>query len=94
MPPVHRLRDICTGHGCYPPRPNRSASANVIVNSRGWHRKGDSWKVHCCGGCHSSVTCRGSSTVFVNSRQAVRIGDPVCCGSATATGSQNVFCGG
>jgi uncharacterized Zn-binding protein involved in type VI secretion len=97
MPAVHRLRDICSGHACYPPRPNRSASSNVKVNSRGWHRKGDGWQRHCCCSkcrCHTSVTAEGSSSVFVNSRPAVRIGDPVKCGSAAATGSTNVYCGG
>jgi len=95
MPAVHRLRDICTGHGCFPPRPNISASSNVIVNSRGWHRRNDGWKKHCCGkSCHASTTAQGSTSVFVNSRQAVRIGDPVKCGSAAGTGSPNVFCGG
>lgn len=95
LPSVHRLRDICTGHACYPPRKNRSASGNVIVNSRGWHRKGDGWQAHCCCcSCHSSVTAEGSSSVFVNSRAASRIGDPIRCGSAAATGSTNVYCGG
>ena len=41
---VARLRDICAGHSCYPPRANCEASSNVIVNGRGWHRQGDGWE--------------------------------------------------
>ncbi len=95
MPAVHRHTDICTGHGCFPPRNNIQASNNVIVNSLGWHRKGDGWATHCCGpACHSSKTAEGSSSVFINSKPAARIGDPVHCGSACAVGSKNVYCGG
>lgn len=95
MPAVHRHRDICTGHGCFPPRNNTEASSNVFVNDRGWQRKGDAWESHCCGSsCHGGSTSKGSSMVFVNSKDAIRIGDPVSCGSACSTGSPNVFCGG
>lgn len=95
MPAAHRLGDICSGHGCFPPRSNRSASANVFVNSKGWHRRGDAWQGHQCGDdTHDSYTDGGSSLVYINSRAAVRIGDPVKCGSCAAIGSPNVFCGG
>jgi len=47
MPAVVRLGDICTGHGCWPPRQNIEASPNVFVNGRGVHRLGDAWAVHC-----------------------------------------------
>ncbi len=100
MPPAARLGDICTGHECFPPRANVEASENVFVNGKGWHRQGDAWETHCCThpevphGCHSSVLASGSSTVFVNNKQAGRIGDPVACGGVDATGSENVICGG
>lgn len=48
--PVARLADLCTGHGCYPPRPNIEGSPNVFVNSRPHHRLGDGWSVHCVPG--------------------------------------------
>lgn len=84
--PVARLADYCTGHYCFPPRPNIRGSSNVFVNSRPHHRVGDAWMVHCCHHhCHSSVTCTGSSSVFVNSKPAARVGDRVCCGSAIMT---------
>lgn len=94
MPAAHRLGDVCTGHGCWPSRPNVQASGDVFVNGVGWHRVGDAWAVHCCGpSCHGGVLAAGSSTVFVNGLSAARIGDPVSCGSACATGSSNVFAG-
>ena len=94
MPSVHRLGDSCTGHGCFPPRSNVSASSDVFVNSIGVHRQGDGWGVHCCGiPCHASSLASGSSTVFVNGKAMARVGDPVACGSSCATGSGNVFAG-
>lgn len=95
MPAVTRLGDTCTGHGCFPPRANDSASGDVFVNGIGAHREGDHWVTHCCGiPCHDSSLAAGSSTVFVNGKQLCRIGDPVACGSASAVGSENVFAGG
>lgn len=92
MPPVARLGDICTGHGCFPPRPNISGSPNVFANMIPVHRQGDAWAVHCCPPpCHAGVLARGAPTVFANNRQVGRIGDPVSCGSLVATGSPNVF---
>ena len=95
MPQAARHRDLDTGHGCWPPRPNAVASPDVYTNSRGQHRQTDDWEVHCCGpACHGSVTTQGSSTVFVNGLPAARIGDQVACGSVIMTGSTNVFIGG
>lgn len=91
MPSVTRLGDVCSGHGPCPPRVNISASPNVFVNKIGAHRQGDGWSVHCK---HGSILATGSGTVYVNGRQLGRIGDPVACGSVSATGSQNVFAGG
>lgn len=92
MPAVTRLGDICTGHGCFPPRPSSSASSNVFINSIAVHRQGDGWESHCCGpSCHPSTLASGSSTVYVNGKQIGRIGDPVACGSVVASGSGNVF---
>lgn len=90
---VARLYDICTGHTCWPSRPNDQGSPNVFVNGRPAHRVGDHWQVHCCTDCHDSVLAAGSPTVFVNGRALGRIGDPVACGSRVATGSPNVFAG-
>jgi uncharacterized Zn-binding protein involved in type VI secretion len=95
MPAAHRKTDVCTGHGCYPPRQNEWQSPNVLCNNLNWHRETDAWNSHCCGLlCHPSTLCAGSPNVYVNNLQAARIGDPVCCGSACATGSGNVFANG
>jgi uncharacterized Zn-binding protein involved in type VI secretion len=106
MPEVARQGDICTGHSCFPPRQNTTWSGNVYVNGRAAHRQNDGWSSHSCPNTsHSSRLARGSSTVFVNDGAPIggdeivtggvgRIGDPVKCGSAVATGSGNVFAGG
>lgn len=95
MPACARYGDLCTGHGCYPPRPNVQGSPNVYVNTLEVHRETDSWAVHCCGDtCHSSSLSSGSKSVYVNGLQCGRIGDPVACGSSVAQGSGNVFVGG
>ncbi len=94
MPPATRLGDVCTGHGCFPPRPNDEASDNVFINGIGAHREGDHWVTHCCTiVCHDGVAVEGSATVFINGKAAVRIGDLISCGSASAEGSPNVFFG-
>lgn len=95
MPAVVRLGDTCTGHGCFPSRPNDQGSPNVFVNSIPAHRQSDHWVTHCCPPpCHDSNLAAGSPNVFVNNLQVGRIGDPVACGSACATGSPNVFANG
>lgn len=97
MPKVARLGDICTGHGCWSPRPSSSGSPNVKVNGIPIHRVGDSWSVHCCPTipeCHSGVLASGSSSVKVNGIAVGRVGDPVSCGGVVATHSPNVSVGG
>lgn len=94
MPAVTRLGDICTGHGCFPPRESIEGSPNVFCNSIPVHRQFDEWAEHCCSGCHDGELADGSETVFVNSKECGRITDPVSCGSYVATGSPNVFAGG
>lgn len=92
MPGAARLSDICTGHGCYPPRPNIQASTNVIINNRGAHRVSDGWAVHCCGPpCHGSILAKGSPNVYVNGKRLGRCGDAVACGSSVSTCSSNVI---
>jgi len=91
MPGASRLGDICTGHGCFPSRPNISASEDVFVNDIGSHRVGDMWDVHCCASCHDGVTIQGSPDVFVNDQPKARIGDAVDCGSMILEGSEDVL---
>lgn len=95
MPAVTRLGDLCSGHGCWPPRPSITASSNVLVNGKGAVRLNDQYAVHCCKSkCHDGLLAMGSGTVFVNGRSLGRIGDPVNCGSVVAQASSNVFAGG
>lgn len=93
MPACCRFGDLCTGHGCWPPRPNDEGSPNVYCNTLRVHRQTDHWITHCCGGCHDGHLAEGSPTVFVNNLECGRIGDPVDCGSYVAEGSPNVFVG-
>ena len=86
---------MSSGHGCFPPKVSTSASPNVFVNGIALHRQGDAWAVHCCGpSCHGSTLASGSSSVFANSKDVSRIGDPISCGDVVAAGSTNVFAGG
>lgn len=94
MPAATRLSDVCTGHGCYPPRPSVAGSQNVFTNSLDQMRDGDPYAVHCCSSCHAGFLANGSPNVFVNSRQAGRVGDSINCGSSVAVGSNNVFING
>ena len=101
MPAVHRKGDYGSGHGCFIPRPNNQGSENVFCNSKAVHRGpgggdlGDTWASHPCGdSSHPSNMAAGSSTVYANSKQLARIGDPVVCGSTAANGSGNTFAGG
>lgn len=84
-----------SGHGCYPARPIITSSDTVFVNGIGAARKDDVLAVHVCkSSAHNGKIASGSSTVFINGRQAGRIADPVSCGSVVAQGSPNVFVGG
>ncbi|WP_209777178.1 PAAR domain-containing protein [Azospirillum agricola] len=96
MPSVCRLGDACTGHGCWPPRPNAEASGDVFVNGRGAHRVGDAWAAHTCPDkpeTHAGVQATGAAAVYVNGRRLARVGDAVSCGSTVAGGSSDVVCG-
>jgi uncharacterized Zn-binding protein involved in type VI secretion len=96
MPAAVRLGDVCTGHGCWPPRSNSSASGDVFINGKGAHRVGDGWSAHTCPSIpetHASSQATGSATVFVNGRPLARVGDSIACGSSNAQGSSNVFAG-
>ena len=95
MPAVTMMNDVCSGHGCFPSRPNDTSSSDVFAESRGIHRQSDHWSAHCCPnqGCHDSILAVGSSTVFVNGLQCGRVGDSIECGSIVITGSSTVFAG-
>lgn len=92
MPPAHRKGDICTGHGCYPPRPSSEGSPDTFVNGLNYIRVGDPYVEHCCSSdCHPGALDEGSPDVFVNGISAGRLADFIDCGSAAAQGSQDTF---
>lgn len=96
MPAVVRVGDMCTGHGCWPPRASVSGSANVFINGVGAVCVGDAWAAHTCKEIpetHASVQSSGSGTVRVNGKALARTGDAIGCGSLCAGGSANVFAG-
>jgi len=92
MPAAARLGDLCTGHGCWPARPNIEASPDVFIDGIAAHRQGDGWATHVCPPSppHGGTTSSGSPTVFVNGSPKARVGDPVSCGSSIADGSPTV----
>jgi uncharacterized Zn-binding protein involved in type VI secretion len=95
MAAAARIGDICSGHGCFPPRSGMGGST-VIINGIPAHKQGDPWMLHCCPnqGCHPSNISSGSGSVNINGSAAARIGDSIACGSTIAQGSSNVFIGG
>jgi uncharacterized Zn-binding protein involved in type VI secretion len=90
-----RKQDLSSGHSCFPPRPIVEGSSNVFTNSRPAVRKGDLVDIHNCGNsAHKGNIAKGSATVYINSKQAARVKDPITCGDVVMTGSTNVYIGG
>lgn len=89
---------ITTGHGCWPPSVVPGTASTVFINNLPAVKQGDAMIPHTCvvpkHPTHGSSVSKGSSSVNVEGKQAVRIGDPIGCGSVIAQGSSNVFIGG
>ena len=97
MPPATRLGDIGTGHGSFIPSPCSGGSPNVITGSSPQARKGDPLVPHPSPSPsppHPRSYSAGSSTVNVNSKPAVRIGDSINCGGMSVQGFATVIIGG
>jgi uncharacterized Zn-binding protein involved in type VI secretion len=96
MKPAALFGHSCSGHDCFPPRPNVEASPDVFINGLSVQRMGDTYMPHCCPnkGCHSAVVAQGSSSVTINGVPVARMGDSLSCPSVIAEGSSNVFVGG
>jgi len=96
MPAATRIGDADVGHCTGMVR--AAGSGNVFVNGIPWSRQGDINTGHKLPGApcpgHSAPIAAGSSTVFVNSKGAGRVGDAVSDCTAVAAGSPNVFAGG
>jgi len=96
VPAATRIGDADVAHCSGMTR--AAGSPDVFVNGIAWSREGDNNTGHklppaapICP-AHSAPIASGSSTVFVNGKQAGRIGDPTC--TSVAAGSPNVFAGG
>ena len=89
MPGVVRLGDMCSGHGCFPTRTNKSASWDVLIDGLPVVRVGDLWESHGCGVCadHDGMQASGSPNVKINGIPVARIGDTISCGSTNLSGS-------
>lgn len=89
--PVVRRTDVCSGHGCYPPRPSATWSPDVFVNNLNIERYSDSMEVHCClSDCHDG-SHKGIHNAYANSLDIQVVGDPIDCGSVCAVGSPDTF---
>jgi len=88
MPPVTLKGHICTGHGCYPPRPSAQGEPHFRINGIEVHLQTHAWSAHGCATCppHASVLAAGAAEFRINAKQIGRIGDPVACGSSVAQG--------
>jgi uncharacterized Zn-binding protein involved in type VI secretion len=97
MPPASRLTDIAVGHGSFIPSDVIQASPNVITCGLAQHRKTDAIRAHPSPSPsppHARHAACGSSTVFVNDLNLVRIGDCVDCGGFLIQGCGTVIVGG
>ena len=80
---------ICSGHGCWPPRPNGQGSDWFSIDGIPVHLETHYWLPHTCPSIpetHSSVLAAGSPLFSIDGLQVGRIGDPVACGSVVAQG--------
>jgi uncharacterized Zn-binding protein involved in type VI secretion len=91
--PATRMGDICSGHGCFPPRPSCSGSPSVFCNSLPVKRMGDIFLPHACPGSppHMGIQALGCPSVMANSLPWSGVPHPVSCGSVNLTGSPSVF---
>lgn len=96
MPAATRVGDADVTHCSGMVR--AEGSPNVFVNGIPWSRQGDLNTVHLLPGnpCppHAAPIAIGSTTVFINSKGAGRVGDVIAGCTSVAAGSPNVFCGG
>lgn len=92
MPLVTLKGMICTGHGCWPPRPSVQGEPRFRVNGIEVHLQTHAWASHTCPSIpetHASVLAAGSPHFRVNGLEVGRVGDPVACGSTVAQGHPN-----
>ena len=95
MPAATRIGDADIPHCSGMTR--AQGSPDVFVNSIAWSRQGDVNTVHKKPGVpcpsHTASITTGSTTVFVNTKGAGRVGDAITSCTSVAAGSPNVFAG-
>ena len=95
MPAATRIGDADVPHCSGMTR--AQGSSDVFVNSIAWSRQGDVNTVHKKPGApcppHTASITTGSTTVFVNTKGAGRVGDAITSCTSVAAGSPNVFAG-
>lgn len=97
MPPVARIGDICSGHDSFIPSPVIQGSPNVFTNNIKTFRKTDAVQPHPSPSPsppHARAGLQGSTTVFINNLDCMRIGDPINCGGIVIESSPDVYAGG
>jgi uncharacterized Zn-binding protein involved in type VI secretion len=96
MPAATRVGDADVAHCSGMTR--AAGSPSVYVNGIPWSRQGDVNTSHLtpivipCPS-HSAPISTGSSSVFINSKGAGRVGDGITGCTSVAAGSSNVFAG-
>ena len=95
MPAATRIGDADIPHCSGMTR--AKGSPDVFVNGIAWSRQGDVNTVHKKPGApcppHTASITTGSTTVFVNTKGAGRVGDAITSCTSVAAGSPNVFAG-
>ena len=95
MPAATRIGDADVPHCSGMTR--AVGSPNVFVNSIAWSRQSDVNTSHLLPPAvcpsHAAPIATGSTTVFVNSLGAGRIGDGITSCTSVAAGSSNTFAG-
>lgn len=97
MAAASRRGDLSAGHGCFPPTNCSSGVASItFINGIPAQILGSSYTAHVCGQTihPSRLASSGSSTVYIEGQQAIRIGDSISCGDSVGQGSPNVQFGG
>ena len=92
---ISRMKDLESGHQCWPPVPVITGSLNVFVNKIAAVRVGDVTAIHVCGKKppHTDKCVKGSLTIFCNKKAIMRIGDVLSFGAVMTQGSHTVLAG-
>ncbi len=91
---IVRLNDLCSGHGCYPPRKSITCSPDILVEGDYVCRYGDKLAQHGCPTCtYHGGTHIGERTSYGNGFAIQVKGDPIDCGSVCEGSCVDTICG-